>query len=144
MCVCCKLKCCCDGIYWYGIYILLTVNVIIGLTPTLINGHTYTGQIRMSYYGLQSKICGDKWNDAVANVTCKQMGYFGGVAIKYRTYTAARAVWNFKFNCTGNETSLLKCIDFTSQPDRCSSTTQEMGALCSTKPDGKHLLTGQK
>lgn len=61
--------------------------------------------------GVWGQVCGSgtNWNDAAANVTCRQLGYIGGVA--YGTVNNTfKPIWVTKLNCNGNETSLAQCI----------------------------------
>ena len=40
------------------------------------------GHVKMVYQGLDGRVCASSWGDENANVTCKELGFKGGVAYK--------------------------------------------------------------
>ncbi len=80
--------------------------------------------------GVWGRVCMQDWDDRDANVTCKELGYAGGVAylhiMKNRKPILMRGV-----KCTGLENSLDDCVHSeNSDLDTCSFNSNDAGILC--------------
>ena len=87
------------------------------------------GPISVIMYGKQGTICKDYWDDAAANVTCKDLGFKGGVALGNKQYSNNAVTWIANLNCTGNETKLSQCKYNEGDLYSCRN-TQQVGVLC--------------
>ena len=70
------------------------------------------GQVQVRHSGIWGQVCNSKWNDAAANVTCRQLnrGFIGGVAYGPVTRKYRMPFWLVDVRCRGNETSLDECL----------------------------------
>ena len=74
-----------------------------------------SGQLRVTHWGAEGRICSRDWDDNDALVYCKGQGYKGGIAYQHShvdTYTPERDLGPFWFssvNCTGAEDSIFDC-----------------------------------
>ena len=80
--------------------------------------------------GVWGRVCMQDWDDRDANVTCKELGYAGGVAylhiMKNRKPILMRGV-----KCTGLENSLDDCVHSeNSDLVTCSFNSNDAGILC--------------
>ncbi|XP_021368435.1 deleted in malignant brain tumors 1 protein-like [Mizuhopecten yessoensis] len=80
----------------------------------LVGSSSYTGQVNLTYLGVEGRICVDGWDDADAKVVCHELGYPNGMA--YHHYKSdlvffeySGPYWTSKVNCTGNESRLSEC-----------------------------------
>ncbi|XP_011871663.1 PREDICTED: lysyl oxidase homolog 3 [Vollenhovia emeryi] len=73
--------------------------------------HAGEGNVEILHNRQWGNICDDEWDDAEANVVCKQLGFNG--AIKATTYShfgqARRKYWMDNVYCDGAEDELAKC-----------------------------------
>lgn len=81
-----------------------------GFDVRLAEGSTNWGRVEVRHSGICGAVCSDKWDDAAANVTCRQLdrGFIGGIAIG-NVRTVDMPYWLRDASCTGNETSLIDC-----------------------------------
>ena len=91
-------------------------------------GEGATGPVRVTKYGIEGKVCSTYWNDQAANVTCRENGYAGGVALAYKVRTR-RTNWLLTYNCTGTESRLGQCVQNSTNADACKS-SMDVGVLC--------------
>ncbi|XP_055956391.1 deleted in malignant brain tumors 1 protein [Patella vulgata] len=92
------------------------------------------GVVNASKYGFYGPVCNFGWTDAEANVTCKQTGKLGGVAV-YTTTRSSQPMVLGGYNCSGNEASLDNCSSKGFGEDKgCSSASSyrrpAAGVLC--------------
>jgi len=45
-----------------------------GFAVNLTGGSAHWGKVEVRHSGVWGHVCNDKWNDAAANVTCRQLG----------------------------------------------------------------------
>lgn len=73
-------------------------------------GESYTGAVTVKYYGLEGHICSDEWDDADAQVACRELGFANGEMFnRLRTEEQQKPFWSSKFKCTGRERRLGDC-----------------------------------
>lgn len=76
-------------------------------------GNDNKGQVVVTHYGVEGRICSRDWDDADAHVMCRSMNYQNGMAYYHdelATISSLRGpYWLSGFNCTGDEASLLEC-----------------------------------
>ncbi|ESO92625.1 hypothetical protein LOTGIDRAFT_233072 [Lottia gigantea] len=66
---------------------------------------------RYGYWGLVSGNSHFGWNESAANVSCRQMGYAGGVTYYKDDISSSKQMfWIQKLNCNGSENSLDECV----------------------------------
>nr|XP_022311318.1 neurotrypsin-like [Crassostrea virginica] len=86
------------------------------------------GRITVSQYGLYASVCADSWTDVEAEVTCKMLGYRGGVAFDINKSAPDEFVLFGKVTCFGNESSYFDCY---SRGTECrESYAVNAGVLC--------------
>ena len=66
------------------------------------------GQVHLQYNGSFGQVCDDQWNDAAAQVTCRDLGMAGGRAVVLGVTGAADIVAD-NVVCQGTEVSLRDC-----------------------------------
>lgn len=62
---------------WYEVY-----NLITELQVKIQEEEKYYGSVEANEYGFWSPVCNVDWDDHDANVTCRQMNFYGGVAFR--------------------------------------------------------------
>ncbi|KAK3097126.1 hypothetical protein FSP39_006614 [Pinctada imbricata] len=77
----------------------------------LVGESQYTGQVNVTYIGVEGRICTDDWSNASASVLCNSMGYPSGIAYSHykSEVDSIGPYWSSQFNCTGTEASLTEC-----------------------------------
>jgi hypothetical protein len=86
------------------VYMYLTYFSGGGSTVTIGSG----GRVLSSSVNGTGTVCADRWDDADADVLCRQMGFPSGTA----SYLPRDHVYNrviFNVRCTGNETNVQQC-----------------------------------
>ncbi|XP_050402747.2 scavenger receptor cysteine-rich type 1 protein M160 isoform X1 [Patella vulgata] len=83
-------------------------TIIAGNITVNIENNQNKGAVNASKYGFYGPICNTGWTNADANVTCRQAGKRGGVAMLATTRSNQPMVLG-GYNCTGTETSLDSC-----------------------------------
>ncbi|XP_053406028.1 deleted in malignant brain tumors 1 protein-like isoform X2 [Mercenaria mercenaria] len=85
-------------------------NVDTSFDIRLSGGQDYWGRVEVRHSGVWGQLCNDRWSDASANVTCKQLGkgFIGGVAFGPVT-TPDLPFWLVDVTCKGTESSIEKC-----------------------------------
>lgn len=102
----------------------------------------YYGSVEANEYGFWSPVCNVDWDDHDANVTCRQMNFYGGVAFRGSSrLTTPISVG--RFNCSGTEQTLKDCPHKKFEEDLgCSEkiegrfTRTSAGVLCYQDPNG--------
>ncbi|VDI52977.1 deleted in malignant brain tumors 1 protein [Mytilus galloprovincialis] len=80
-------------------------------TLRLAGGSSYTGQVNITYLGIEGRICIDGWNDKAARVVCHELGYPDGMSyFHYKSdMDAVGPYWTTNVTCHGNESSINQC-----------------------------------
>jgi hypothetical protein len=85
----------------------------------LAGGSSYTGQVNITYLGIEGRICNDGWNDKAARVVCHELGYPDGMAIPLPTsrcnlkrYFNSQSIFTFEMKPLGIS-GQLEIIHFT-------------------------------
>lgn len=96
------------------------------------------GRIEAFYNGQWGSICDEYWDNSDAMVACQQLGYGVG-EYKYFYYAdkGSRPFTLEKFNCRGDETSLIDCIH-SNYSGSCYS-NEEASVKCSQGRSHKYL-----
>ena len=89
----------------------------------------YYGSVEAYMNGIWGLICSTEWDDRDANVTCKELGYYGGVASK-SFYSNMEPMVYGNFNCTGTEKSLSECPHTNLTCIRDTPEFRAAGVLC--------------
>ena len=75
----------------------------------LVGGSDIAGRVEICHDGRWASICGEGWDTADANVTCRQLGYTSGRLPHIGYGGTTRNAWMRLFNCTGREDMLVNC-----------------------------------
>ncbi|XP_052791481.1 deleted in malignant brain tumors 1 protein-like isoform X3 [Mya arenaria] len=92
--------------------------------------HSYHGYVEVHIEGQWGTVCGEGWNDKAADITCKQMGYSGGVAYRPPKNISSPILMD-KVVCDGSEPSLKQCShrEWTAA-STCDFYSQRAGVFC--------------
>ncbi|XP_062609247.1 deleted in malignant brain tumors 1 protein-like [Saccostrea cucullata] len=74
-----------------------------------INGGKYFGDVKVSYMGVDGRICRDGWDDNDARVVCRQNNYIRGLAYSHYVEEGKQLIWISNVQCQGHEGSLQEC-----------------------------------
>jgi hypothetical protein len=119
---------------WVYIYSLFTVRLMGGHDT----GSLMTGKVEIYIqYNSWTPICGDAFDQAGANVICRQLGYQIAVILGQGSYGAAER-WNMikSMHCRGDEETPLDC---TIQRGRCVQDSMPASLLCRTREVAKGI-----
>ncbi|KAL4227453.1 CD5 molecule-like [Mactra antiquata] len=77
----------------------------------LSDGDDNWGRVEVRHSGIWGQICNNVWDEAAANVTCKQLGrgFIGGISFGPAVTTKEMPTWLVSVACTGKESSLENC-----------------------------------
>ena len=71
---------------------------------------SYRGRLEIKNTGEWGTVCNRNFNNAAANVVCRQLGYTGAYRIQsFRSGPAGGVIWLENVQCNGNEASILEC-----------------------------------
>jgi hypothetical protein len=86
------------------------IFIILGFAIRLSGGQDNWGRVEVRHNGIWGQLCNDRWTDASANVTCKELGkgFIGGVAFG-PIATPNLPFWLVDTTCSGKESSIQKC-----------------------------------
>ena len=102
----------------------------LSLYNTSTDSATYSGIVDVTLNGIRGRVCLNQWGAAEANVTCRSLGYAGGVPYVHVTLNTHPIVMS-NVSCTGRERSLFDC---TYQPwgdsTTCKHNAHEAGVIC--------------
>ncbi|KAG8454039.1 hypothetical protein GDO86_000610 [Hymenochirus boettgeri] len=115
--------------------------------PTRLVGgtSTYEGRIEVYHSGQWGTVCDDQWDDADAEVVCRQLGY-GGIAKAWSQAHFGEGVGHIlldEVQCTGNELSLEECLKSPWGEHNCAH-KEDAGVSCTPLADGAIRLAGGK
>ncbi|NXS01943.1 NETR protein, partial [Oxylabes madagascariensis] len=116
-------------------------------TPIRLAGgsNAYEGRVEVYHGGQWGTVCDDQWDDADAEVVCRQLG-FGGVAKAWsQAYfgEGSGPVLLDEVQCTGNELSIEQCPKSSWREHNCGH-KEDAGVSCTPLTDGALRLTGGK
>ncbi|XP_040267124.1 antigen WC1.1-like isoform X2 [Bufo bufo] len=115
----------------------------------LVNGSgRCAGRVEIYHNGRWGTICDDSWDEADADVVCKQLGCGSAVRAAREAYYGSGTgdIWLDEVECEGNETHILKCPSKTFGDHDCGH-KEDAGVICSEFLDirlvkGKHECEG--
>lgn len=67
------------------------------------------GMIIVNKDGVDGFVCNMNWQDNNARVICNQLGYKGGISLRYERKESGPLFVPKAFRCTGSETNLEEC-----------------------------------
>ncbi|XP_053559567.1 neurotrypsin isoform X2 [Bombina bombina] len=106
---------------------------------------TFEGRIEIYHSGQWGTVCDDQWDDADAEVVCRQLG-LGGVAKAWSQAHFGEGVGPIlldEVQCTGNELSIEECQRSTWGDHNCGH-KEDAGVSCTPLADGSIRLAGGK
>ncbi|XP_069486856.1 neurotrypsin [Ambystoma mexicanum] len=106
---------------------------------------SFNGRIEVYHSGQWGTVCDDQWDDADAEVVCRQLG-LGGVAKAWsRAHfgEGSGPVLLDEVQCTGNELSIEQCTKSTWGEHNCGH-KEDAGVSCTPLSDGAIRLAGGK
>ncbi|KAF4802735.1 Neurotrypsin [Turdus rufiventris] len=114
-------------------------------TPIRLAGgsNAHEGRVELYHGGQWGTICDDQWDDADAEVVCRQLG-LGGVAKAWsQAYfgEGSGPVLLDEVRCTGNELSIEQCPKSSWREHNCGH-KEDAGVSCTPLTDGALRLTG--
>eukprot|EP01043_Picozoa_sp_COSAG02_P017987 COSAG02_NODE_827_length_16704_cov_8.649322_12_plen_432_part_00 len=117
---------------------------LVGAHPCL--PHCHEGLLEIYDGGQWWALCDDRWDDADAEVACRQMDMQGGKAYQglgspeammAHSYTCgetcADAAWNAELHCDGSEARLSECSRVSATTATCGR-SERAGLKCTTGP----------
>ncbi|XP_034298726.1 neurotrypsin isoform X2 [Pantherophis guttatus] len=112
----------------------------------LVDGRsTYEGRVEVYHAGQWGTICDDQWDDADAEVVCRQLG-FGGIAKSWSQAYFGEGLGPVlldEVRCTGNELSIEQCLKSSWQEHNCGH-KEDAGVSCTPLADGAVRLVAGK
>ena len=104
-----------------------------GVTLRLVGGSSYyEGRVEVYYNGEWGTVCDDGWDDADAEVVCRQLG-FGSIGLSYSNAHFGQGsgpIWLDNVQCTGNESTLASCGHLGIKITRSCSHYEDAGVIC--------------
>ena len=108
-----------------------TDSLIVSLVNTVQPSNRLNGIVNVTVGGVSGMACSKTWDDRAANVTCRQLGFLGGIAYVFNNPRNGYPFVTGYVNCTGLETSLTECnYSRLGQDTGCTSGNYFAGALC--------------
>ena len=82
----------------------------LGFSIRISGREAHWGRLEIRRLGVWGQMCVSIWDDAAANVTCRQLGqgFIGGHALG-QSETSRLPIWLSAVSCQGNETSIDEC-----------------------------------
>ena len=111
---------------------LLTCNFADAALQLVEDNHSSDkhGIVQVRTKGLWGRMCRDNFGEKEANVTCRMLGFMGGVPYTHiasdkRPFTISNV------SCKGHENSIFDCsYENWSSPENCKRRNTEAGVLC--------------
>ncbi|KFP46079.1 Neurotrypsin, partial [Cathartes aura] len=127
-------------------YILCLITAPV-FTPIRLAGgnNAHEGRVEVYHAGQWGTVCDDQWDDADAEVVCRQLG-LGGVAKAWsQAYfgEGSGPVLLDEVRCTGNELSIEQCPKSSWREHNCGH-KEDAGVSCTPLTDGALRLTSGK
>ncbi|KAG6933879.1 protease, serine 12, partial [Chelydra serpentina] len=118
-----------------------------GFIPIRLAGgsNAHEGRVEVYHTGQWGTVCDDQWDDADAEVVCRQLG-LGGVAKAWsQAYfgEGSGPVLLDEVRCTGNELSIEQCPKSSWREHNCGH-KEDAGVSCTPLTDGAIRLAGGK
>ncbi|ELU00189.1 hypothetical protein CAPTEDRAFT_87486, partial [Capitella teleta] len=97
----------------------------------LIDGQSKSqGRLEVFYSGQWGTVCDDGFGSEEALVTCRSLGYTGGVVITKSKYSSGSGqIWLDQVTCDGDEDSLVQC-DHRDWGSHDCSHNEDVGVAC--------------
>ncbi|KAK3097605.1 hypothetical protein FSP39_011331 [Pinctada imbricata] len=92
----------------------------------------YSGRLEVFVKGPNEwgTICDDFWDEAAAEVACRQLGFKGGKPVKEAMFgTGSGAIWFDNVKCFGNESKIWECNHRGIGTHNCNH-TEDVGIIC--------------
>ncbi|GIL55412.1 hypothetical protein Vafri_10963 [Volvox africanus] len=122
-------------------------NNLVRLAPGTVNksssgsGNAWvSGRLEVCLFLQWGSVCDDDWNNADANVACKQLGYSSGMTIARAAAITGvsrvnpgplnMSIWLSNVDCTGTETSLMSCKSRSSLGQTACTHQEDAGVVC--------------
>ncbi|XP_072190756.1 neurotrypsin isoform X1 [Excalfactoria chinensis] len=116
-------------------------------TPIRLAGgnKAYEGRVEVYHAGQWGTICDDQWDDADAEVVCRQLGLGGAAKAWSQAYfgEGSGPVLLDEVRCTGNELSIEQCPKSSWREHNCDH-KEDAGVSCTPLTDGALRLTSGK
>uniref|UniRef100_A0A8C5RWF5 Serine protease 12 n=1 Tax=Laticauda laticaudata TaxID=8630 RepID=A0A8C5RWF5_LATLA len=116
------------------------------ISVRLVDGSSiYEGRVEVYHAGQWGTICDDQWDNADAEVVCRQLG-FGGVAKSWSQAYFGEGLGPVlldEVRCTGNELSIEQCLKSSWQEHNCGH-KEDAGVSCTPLADGAVRLVAGK
>jgi len=99
----------------------------------LVGGSSYNeGRVEVNYYGEWGTVCDDGWDDADADVVCRQLGFGSSGLPVYSAYfgQGSGPIWLDSVLCTGSESTLASCGHFGVNITRSCGHNNDAGVRC--------------
>ena len=78
-------------------------------------------------------ICDDHWDNLDARVVCRQLGYYGGKAVRKAAYGSGDGpIWFDNMKCNGSEKTLFQCEHRGIGTHNCNH-KEDVGVICESK-----------
>ncbi|XP_008844275.1 neurotrypsin [Nannospalax galili] len=105
----------------------------------------HEGRVELYYAGQWGTICDDQWDDADAEVICRQLGLSGIAKAWNRAYfgEGSGPIMLDEVRCTGNELSIEQCPKSSWGDHNCGH-KEDAGVSCAPLTDGVLRLIGGK
>ncbi|XP_006629273.1 neurotrypsin isoform X2 [Lepisosteus oculatus] len=106
-------------------------------------GSEYEGRVEVFHSGQWGTVCDDQWDDADAEVVCRQIGLGGTAKAWSQAYfgQGSGQVWLDEVQCTGNELSIEQCFKSLWGEHNCEH-KEDAGVSCTPLTDGSLRLVG--
>ena len=102
----------------------------VSLYNTSTDSDTYSGIVQVTQDGITGRVCLNQWGEAEANVTCRSLGYLGGVPYVHVTLNT-RPILMSNVSCSGRENSLFDCrYQRWGDSGPCKHDAHEAGVIC--------------
>ncbi|XP_070272992.1 neurotrypsin isoform X2 [Myotis yumanensis] len=102
----------------------------------------HEGRVELYHAGQWGTVCDDQWDDADAEVVCRQLGLrYGKQAPASPFGESAGPIWLDEVSCSGRETSLLQCSRLPWGRHDCSH-REDVGVACAPRGEGHRPSLG--
>ena len=96
----------------------------------LVNGSARSGRVEISFSGTFGTVCDDTFNDAAAQVVCRQLGFSGGSPVVNSTFGSGTGPIQLdEFTCSGTEGRLDECSNIRVGVNDCTH-SEDVGVSC--------------